>query len=407
MKFQLLIALIMVLVASGMANAMFEPVIYQSVPIQRMLDNLEKLSQQPGISDSDKSMREFQIGRLHAMAYALKTEQGRNKMCVVVDERKQNRELIYRPESPKLAKPELEPNFERLPDYYQFKVTPTTDTALIDASKKHLEQAIQHLNVAHLLAPDSQVINLGLAWCIDQSGNKTEALKLYRKIMKDSWTVENASAEGPAFTAKSLYQEAALYALADLDPATDEQEIKVIEGRVAELSKKPRSITPIVVPLRADLMPRDLMQKADVSFDLDGQGKRRWSQWPSSRAGWLVYVGDGSKPINSGLQLFGQSSFWIFWKDGYDAMASLDDNADGKLTGRELQGLALWCDKNSNGICEPGEVRSLPEFAIVGLSCKKTVGIDGTIFSARGVDFADGTTGNTFDWIVPECKVWN
>ena len=45
-----------------------------------------------------------------------------------------------------------------------------------------------------------------------------------------------------------------------------------------------------------------------------------------------------------------------------DALAALDDNGDGVLSGKELDGLALWHDANGNGVCDPGEVKPLSEY---------------------------------------------
>ena len=45
-------------------------------------------------------------------------------------------------------------------------------------------------------------------------------------------------------------------------------------------------------------------------------------------------------------------TFWIFWDNGYEALQSLDDNQDGKLEGDELKGLAIWQDRNCDGISD-------------------------------------------------------
>ena len=125
------------------------------------------------------------------------------------------------------------------------------------------------------------------------------------------------------------------------------------------------------MPLRDGLVARDLEDRdAAVTFDADGSGlKRQWT-WVTKDAGWLVYDPKGKGDITSSLQLFGNVTFWLFWENGYDALASLDDNGDGVLTGVELKGLAIWHDVGRAGVCDPGEVKPLSEYGIVAVSCR-------------------------------------
>jgi hypothetical protein len=84
-------------------------------------------------------------------------------------------------------------------------------------------------------------------------------------------------------------------------------------------------------------------------------------------------------------------------------LRSLDDNGDGTLTSHELNGLALWRDKNSDGICDEGEMQPLSYYGIVGVSCDWRTDSqhpDRIAFSPRGVIYQDGTTRPTFDLIL-------
>src|SRR5205085_4329163 len=113
-----------------------------------------------------------------------------------------------------------------------------------------------------------------------------------------------------------------------------------------------RWATPILVPVTKAVALHELVDaNAAVTFDLDGSGLPRQCGWLTPKAAWLVFDADGQGRITSALQMFGNVTFWIFWRDGYDALRSLDDNHDGVLSGVELRGLALWHDRNSNGIC--------------------------------------------------------
>jgi hypothetical protein len=87
------------------------------------------------------------------------------------------------------------------------------------------------------------------------------------------------------------------------------------------------------------------------------------------------------------------------WRNGYVALSALDDNNDGKISGTELKGLALWRDANGNGVSDPGEVKPVTEWQIVALTYRnKRHGKDWV--APRGVTFADGETQPTYDWNV-------
>jgi len=184
-----------------------------------------------------------------------------------------------------------------------------------------------------------------------------------------------------------------------LDPVADAKELAALEQKQSELLSKGRMITPIAIPLegRFDIAP--VAADAGVMFDADGSGlHRRWT-WITTDAGWLVHDPEGSGQITSALQWFGNVTFWLFWRNGYEAMAALDDDGDGQLRGRELQHLAVWRDANQNGVSEAGEVRPLSAYGIAALSCGYVEG-DGVSVAAEspaGVTFSDGTTRATYD----------
>jgi len=165
-----------------------------------------------------------------------------------------------------------------------------------------------------------------------------------------------------------------------------------------------RPITPIVIPLRNNLAARDLENhSAMVAFDADGTGLRKRWTWITRDAGWLVYDPHRTGKVTSALQLFGNVTFWMFWENGYHALASLDDNGDGMLQGKELEGLAIWQDLNGNGICETGEVKPLAEWGIVALSCRYVRDLkrsDRIASSPQGVFFRDGSNRPTYDIIL-------
>ena len=197
-----------------------------------------------------------------------------------------------------------------------------------------------------------------------------------------------------------LTEEAIRHLIPLLDSSKDAAEIEELAGRQAFIQRGPRSISPVVVPVRRDAALSELVDRsARVKFDLDGFGARTWT-WITPDAGWLFYDPRASGRITSGLQLFGNVTFWLFWSTGYDALQALDDDGNGVLRGDELAGLAVWRDENADAVSQPGEVRSLASFGIVELSTRHVVedeDDDLLAYAANGVRFSDGSTRNTYD----------
>jgi hypothetical protein len=93
-------------------------------------------------------------------------------------------------------------------------------------------------------------------------------------------------------------------------------------------------------------------------------------------------------------------TFWLFWDNGYEALSSLDDDGDGRLRGGELGGIALWHDRDADGISDSGEIQTLAAHGISAISTTFELDHchpDRIAWSPRGVTFTDGTTRPTFD----------
>jgi len=350
----------------------------QQVPVERLVTNLERAVK--------KNPRDVQalvnLARVHGMAYALKTD------TAPVQKGHEDRG----------------PWFGYEPKLVPFStVKETEDTAKRTAARAHLAKAVERFKEAVALGPDNLRARLGYAWTLEQSDEKKKAVQEYRALIEAAWKKEKDLKELD-FGGHTVVAEAADYLLPLLDKEKDKEEIVTLTERAAQLRKLPRPVTPIAVPLRDGLGARDIENKnAAVAFDADGSGlKRKWT-WIRNDAGWLVYAPKGGHDVTSGLQLFGNVTFWLFWETGYDALASLDDNADSVLTGYELKGLAIWHDANGNGVCEPDEVKPLAEYGIVAVSCRFERDLnhpDCIAYSPKGVTFSDGKTRPTFDIIL-------
>ncbi len=163
-----------------------------------------------------------------------------------------------------------------------------------------------------------------------------------------------------------------------------------------------RKITPIVFSLDRSCELSELIAAGHtVRFDLDGDDvAERVSSWVRPDTGLLVWDPSGTGRITSGRQFFGSVTWWMFWRNGYDALDALDDNRDGRLTGAELRGLAVWHDADSDGVSDPGEVRSVQEHGIAALATRATSEADGCPANPMGLAMNDGRRLPTYDWIV-------
>jgi hypothetical protein len=184
--------------------------------------------------------------------------------------------------------------------------------------------------------------------------------------------------------------------------SSDQAAIDEVTKGLKELKDKKWGsyITPIVLSLKPTRVMSELISPVSTAaFDLDGTGSgKRWP-WVNADTGILAWDPRQTGDITSGRQLFGSASWWLLFDNGYRALDALDDNRDGELLGTELKGLAVWFDRNSNGVSDPGEVIPVEQLGIAGIRTNAT-GIDGGSPCNRdGLRMADGRILPTYDWI--------
>jgi tetratricopeptide (TPR) repeat protein len=348
-----------------------------NVPVERLIRNLEAIAEK----EPKNAQVRFNLARVHAMAYALKTDTAR----VVKNKENQGAWFGY------------------APDHVPFKAISTSDKNKLNVAREHLTKAIEQYEEGLKLDPANLTAALGHAWCVEQSGDKERAIKEYREVIETAWVKEKDLTSAPLGW-RSVTAEAAGYLIPLLDKNKDSAEINVLQARIKRTNSIPRPITPIVVPLRDGLTASDLEDRsARVAFDADGTGLKRSWTWITNDAGWLVYDPHGTGKVGSALQMFGSVTFWMFWENGYQALAALDNDRNGILKGGELQGLAIWQDIDGDGVSDRGEVKRLVDWGIVGLSCRYVRDgkhPDGIAFSPRGIYFRDGSSRATYDVIL-------
>jgi hypothetical protein len=155
-----------------------------------------------------------------------------------------------------------------------------------------------------------------------------------------------------------------------------------------------------------------------VNFSLTADNSKGYSLWKASeKAPLLVYDPNKTGKVSSARQLFGNITYGgvttnvadfgsgnlrATWENGYQALALLDADNNGKVDGDELDSVSLWFDANRNGSSEEGEVRPISSEGITSLFFKnpqslntKDVGL--TVGFERTIN-GKVSTGMTVDW---------
>jgi len=153
-----------------------------------------------------------------------------------------------------------------------------------------------------------------------------------------------------------------------------------------------------------------------VNFKLNPHSDNNTWLWRGSEAlPLLVYDPEHTGVITSATQLFGSwtfggnglaslvegSEYGTPWRDGYEALSKMDKDIDGKVSGEELKDIALWFDKNQDGISQEGEVKTLSEVAVTALYYKADKKEAGAIVASKGYEReVDGKTliASSMDW---------
>jgi tetratricopeptide (TPR) repeat protein len=380
-------------------TAIYLPMESLRVPVERLVENLERDLK----ADPTNVQKVINLARLHSMAFALKernlpaTELKKGNATVVRQGeviREHNEVPWYGYES------------KHVPDRVATAASPEQEK---DA-QAHLKESIRYYESALAMDATNLTAGIGYAWVLQQSGKKPEAIAKYRQVIAQAWKTEE-KAKTATLGQRFYTEEAAGYLIPLLDPVKDASEIADLEARRKKLRAMPRPITPIAIPLNAsaagDSQASGILDPlASVAFDADGSGLRQRWTWITPDAAWLVYDARDERTITSALQWFGNVTFWLFWNNGYEALAALDDNGDRRLTGGELDHLALWHDGNRNGISEAGEVQPLASHGIVALSCDYAAGDGARVaaWSRGGATFADGRIAPTFDVILRQAS---
>jgi hypothetical protein len=177
--------------------------------------------------------------------------------------------------------------------------------------------------------------------------------------------------------------------------------IPKVKAAVERLEKLPLGpITPLVFALEPlETLEGHLDPHSAVEFDLEGHGRpQRW-QWLRPGLALIVWDPLETRVVASGRQLFGGYTWELFWKDGFHALAALDADGDGLLTGGELSGIHAWFDRDGDGRSSREEVVPLHQLGIRALAVNATAHDRTHPVNPHGVIFEDGRSLPLWDWM--------
>jgi hypothetical protein len=400
------VAFVMVLSLPRSLDAimMYEPT--DHVPISRLINNTTQYVK----AHPKDSQGYYMLGRLHSLAFAGNTR---------------NLEIWKSAAGSSYVLPQL-PFLEPVP-----RPEPThTGTTLPENARWHLIESLRNYRRATELQPKQPMAFLGLGWMLEQGSLfpdevnapfkkppqranaqewRGEALAIYNYAATHSAELYDANPQPETPEGFAIEANRAILRLLnrpDLSPQETadrdraRKEVESFEERARANPGPHRIISPIIFPLRGPGTLESLLAPGQiVSFDLAGDGVSTKWPWVNSDAGFLVWDPENLQHIDSGRQLFGSVTWWMFWRDGYAALAALDNDGSGWLEGDELAGIAIWRDTNGNGVCDPGEVISLRDAGILRISVRTSGRTSGMPFNVQGIQFNDGTFEPTYDWM--------
>ena len=395
----LALSLALCLLVSAPAAALFAPA--QNVPVDRLIENIGAFVEE----NPEDAEAHYLLGRVNYLAFV-------NRSATV-----------------SCDNPGSETELPRVRDnrmQYGDRDNPQIED---EAAAVYARQAIESFNTAVALDEGNAQYRLGLAGLYEQAvplatqiipsledeeddAVRQRCLSLAVAYNLQAYTLgRDAMLEADsvflpfypvAYEAGKAY--ARLVAEHELEPA-DGEVLDQIEEDIAAVDKLPMAITPIVMRVEGEsptALDELIAPGTTVHFDLDADGQAEERPWVHPDTAILVWDPEGTGQITSGRQLFGNMTFFMLFSDGYQAMDSLDDNRDGKLAGDELAGLALWHDRNSNGVSDAGEVTPISETAIRSIATTQTGVVNGIHpMNTAGVTLEDGSTRPTWDWIIP------
>jgi hypothetical protein len=129
--------------------------------------------------------------------------------------------------------------------------------------------------------------------------------------------------------------------------------------------------TPLV--LSFDGEEAEFTAGASAVFDLTGLAQSRATDWPTAKTPWLALDRDDDGTIGDGTELFGSAvtlRSGRLAQHGFEALAELDDNGDGRIDARDpaFATLTLWSDADGDRGSARSELSTLEARGVESIS---------------------------------------
>ena len=168
------------------------------------------------------------------------------------------------------------------------------------------------------------------------------------------------------------------------------------------------SASPLMLDLNGDGVQTITLANG-VQFDLLATGSAQATAWVDRHDGLLAIDLNGDGVVNTGAELLGSSTRLAdgsLARDGWQALAQFDANADGQidLSDAVFNQLRVWVDADTDGTTDVGELRTLAEAGIQSISLQRDASQtaqNGNILDGMAtVQHTDGTTTQMTDaWL--------
>ena len=145
-----------------------------------------------------------------------------------------------------------------------------------------------------------------------------------------------------------------------------------MKQKTIENTEEKISFAFLVVDLENDGVPIIPLEKSEVTFDYDLDGKKEKTEWITPEDGFLMVmsVHDGNLPREEQLTAFLKGGLEKFFKYDFDKNYKYTPNDTIKWPQAEILplGMHIWIDENMNGYPEDREIRkdihNNPDFEI-------------------------------------------
>jgi hypothetical protein len=167
-------------------------------------------------------------------------------------------------------------------------------------------------------------------------------------------------------------------------------DVLLTQASVMTQDEKPRhAATPLVLDLNGDGVQTTTVDQGAL-FDVANTGALARTAWVNASDGLLVRDINHDGVINNGAELFGNGTLLAEGShaaNGFDALAQLDANHDGKIDAEDavFAELKVWRDANGDGVSQATELHSLQDLGIASFNLSATANNTGDNGNLHGL----------------------